>query len=117
MAELPQNIQEKLFTENIQVQDIPNIEAFQIYEKMKRCKKTKSAVPGELPARLRQEFNVELAGPAAIIFNNIAKTGIWPESWKKEYGTVLTKVSPPEDESQLRIISITYQLSNGAVCY
>ena len=69
-------------------------------------------MPGELPARLRQEFNVELAGPAAIIFNNIAKTGIWPDSWKKEYGTVLKKVpSSPEDESQLRIISITYQLS------
>jgi hypothetical protein len=78
---------------------------------MRKCKKTKSAVPGEMPARLRQEFNVELAGPAAIIFNNIAKTGIWPESWKKEYGTVLEKVSPPADESQLRIISITYQLS------
>ena len=78
---------------------------------MKKCKKTKSAVPGELPARLRQEFNVELAGPAAILFNNIAKTGIWPESWKKEYGTVLKKVPSPEDESQLRIISLTYQLS------
>ena len=109
---LPQNIQMKLLEENIQAVDIPNIEAFQIFEKMRRCKKTKSAVPGELPARLRQEFYVELAGPAAIIFNNIAKTGSWPNSWKKEYGTVLKKVlSQPEDESQLRIISITYQLS------
>jgi hypothetical protein len=94
------------------VQDIPYIEAYQIYEKMRKCKKTKSAVPGELPARLRQKFNVELAGPAEIIFNNIARTGIWPQTWKKEYGTVLKKVtSSPEDESQLRIISITYHLS------
>lgn len=112
VAKLSQHIQEKLGPENIQIKDIPYIEAHHIHEKMKKCKTTKSAVPGEFPARLRQQFNVELAGPAAIIFNNIAKTGIWPQSWKKEYGTVLKKVtSSPEDESQLRIISITYQLS------
>ena len=97
---------------NIHAQDIPYIEAFQIFGKMKKWKKTKSAVPGELPARLRQEFSVELAAPAAIIFNNMAKTGVWPQSWKQEYGTVLKKVtSLTEDESQLRIFSITYQLS------
>ena len=65
-----------------------------------------------MPARLRQEYYVELAGPAAIIFNNIAQTGMWPQSWKEEFGTVLKKTTnAPEDESQLRIISITYQLS------
>ena len=71
---------------------------------MKRCKKTKSAVPGELPARLWQEFDVELAGPAAIIFNNIAKIGIWPESGKKECGTVLKKVTSPEDPSWIDVL-------------
>ena len=78
---------------------------------MRKCKKTQSAVPGEMPSRLRQEYWVELAGPAAIIFNNIAQTGSWPQSWKSEFGTVLKKTNIPEDESQLRIISITYQLS------
>ena len=111
VAKLPQNIQNKISDLNIEVSNIPHIEAFQIFDKMKKCKKTKSAVPGELPARLRQEFNVEFAGAAAIIFNNIAKTGSWPQSWKREYGTVLEKVTPPEDESQLRVISITYHLS------
>ena len=91
--------------------EIPLIEPYQVYEKMRKCKKTKSAVPGEIPARLRQEYIVELATPAAIIFNNIAQTAIWPQSWKAEYGTVLKKTNIPEDESQLRIISITYQLS------
>ena len=68
-------------------------------------------MPGEIPARLRHEFNIELAGPASIIFNNIAQTAMWPDSWKQEYGTILKKVNIPEDESNLRIISITYQLS------
>jgi hypothetical protein len=111
LARLPLGVRNKL-SMAVNQQDIPVIEAYQVYEKMRTCKKTKSAVPGEMPARLRQEYYVELAGPAAIIFNNIAQTGMWPLSWKEEFGTVLKKTtSAPEDESQLRIISITYQLS------
>ena len=45
-------------------------------------------MPGEMPARLRQEFNVELAEPASIIFNNIAQSAIWPQTWKDEYETI-----------------------------
>ena len=78
---------------------------------MKKCKKTKSAVPGEIPARLRQQYNAELAEPATIIFNNIATSGVWPISWKNEYGTVLKKTPIPADESMVKIISITYQFS------
>ena len=59
--------------------DIPNIEAFHVWEMMKRGKKTKSSVPGELPAKLRHEFGPELAEPAAIVFNQIATTGLWPD--------------------------------------
>ena len=110
LERLPQGIQDKLNLVTNQ-NEIPLIEPFQVFEKMRKCKKTKSAVPGEIPARLRQEYIVELATPAAIIFNNIAQTAIWPQSWKAEYGTVLKKTNIPEDESQLRIISITYQLS------
>jgi hypothetical protein len=68
-------------------------------------------VPGEMHARLRQEFNVELAEPASIIFNNIAQNAIWLQTWKDKYGTILNKCNIPEDESMLRIISITYKLS------
>ena len=110
LGRLTQTVQNKL-TQFNDLNEIPVIEPYQVYEKMRKCKKTKSAVPGEIPARLRQEYIVELATPAAIIFNNIAQTAIWPQSWKSEYGTVLKKTNIPEDESQLRIISITYQLS------
>ena len=107
---LPPAVQIKL-EEEVNSCDIPTIYPYQIYEKMKQCKKTKSAVPGEVPARLRQAFTVELSEPAAIIFNNIALTGCWPQTWKNEYGTVLKKADNPEDESMLRKISITHQMS------
>ena len=55
--------------------DIPRIETFQVWEIMKKGRKTKSTVPGELPARLRHEFGPELAEPAAILFNQILTTG------------------------------------------
>ena len=55
--------------------NIPIIEAWEVWEIMKRGKKTKSCVPGELPARLRHEFGPELADPASVIFNKIASTG------------------------------------------
>ena len=78
---------------------------------MKRSKKTKSAVPGELPARLRHEFGPELAGPAAIIFNNIAQTGEWVTHWKHESAVPLKKVEVPANEGDVRLISITHHLS------
>ena len=107
---LPGHVQD-ILRQEVNSIDIPVIQPFQVYEIMKKCKKTKSAVPGELPARLRQEFSVELAVPASIIFNNIAQSARWPQTWKDEFGTVLKKEIIPEDESMLRIISITYQLS------
>ena len=107
---LPEDVQSKL-RQDVNSVDIPIIQPFQVFEKWKKCKKTKSSVPGELPARLRQEFSVELSEPAAIIFNNVAQSSQWPQTWKKEFGTILKKENLPEDESMLRVISITYQLS------
>ena len=78
---LPNEVQTKL-KEEVNSCNLPYIQPYQIYEKMKGCKKTKSVVPGELPARIRQAFDVELAEPASIIFNNILRTGCWPQTWK-----------------------------------
>ena len=91
--------------------DIPIIEAWEVWETMKKGKKTKSSVPGELPARLRHEFGPELAGPASIIFNKIASSGEWPEQWKEGWAVPLKKVDAPTDESEIRLIEITSYLS------
>ena len=56
---------------------------------MRKCKKTKSAVLGQIPARLRQEFNLELATPASIIFNIIAPTAKWPNSIGRKPGNAV----------------------------
>ena len=91
--------------------DIPVIEPYQVWEMMKAGRKTKSSVPGELPARLRHEFGPELAQPAAIIFNNIARSGQWVEHWRHGAAIPLKKCDNPKDEAQTRIIEITYYLS------
>jgi hypothetical protein len=91
--------------------DIPHIEAYEVWEMIKTGQKTKSSVPGELPARLRHEFGPELAGPASIIFNQIATSGQWPEHWKEGSAVPLKKVPSPNDESEVRLIEITYFLS------
>ena len=96
----------------INKQELPVVEAWQVWEAMKRGKKTRSTVPGELPARLRHEFGPKLAEPAAVIFNNIVATGQWPEHWKEGSAVPLKKVQQqPKDESETRLIEITHFLS------
>ena len=107
---LPEIVQQKLSSE-IYPGDLPRITAHQVWQIQKGKKKTLSAVPGELPPRLRNEFSVELCEPAAMIFNNITISAEWCEEWKLEYGTPLKKVENPANEESLRIISITHQLS------
>ena len=110
MNSLPIRVREKLDAP-VNSCDIPKIEVFEVWEMMKKGKKTKSSVPGELPARLRHEFGPELAEPAAIIFNQIASTGEWPEHWKEGSAVPLKKVNQPKDESETRLIEITHYLS------
>ena len=107
---LPDRVKQKLNTQ-INSDELPIISAHQIWKIQKGRKISQSAVPCELPPRLRNEFSVELCKPAALIFNNITKSAEWCESWKLEYGTPLEKVTNPANEGSLRIISITHHLS------
>ena len=91
--------------------EIPDITDYAVYENIKKSKKPRSSVPGDLPRRIVQEFAPELATPAGIIFRNIAKSGHWPKQWRLEYGTPLQKQSNPINEDQLRIISLTSYFS------
>ena len=107
---LPIFVQVKL-TEKVQPNELPTIYSFEIWNKMKAGKKTKSAVPWELPARLRHEFGPELTTPATIIFNNIIQTGEWVTHWKHEWAIPLKKLDIPIDEGDVRLIAITPYLS------
>ena len=74
------------------------IAAHDIWQIQQGKNKTLSAVPGELPPRLRNQFSVEMCEPAALILNNITRTAEWCEDWKIEYGTPLQKVPNPANE-------------------
>ena len=74
---------------------------------MKKAKKSKSVLPGDVPKRILNEFSPEFSTPMCKIFNNISKSGHWPKVWRIEYGTALQKKQNPETEDDLRIISLT----------
>ena len=78
---------------------------------MKKTKKPRSHVPGDLPRRLVQEFAPELAAPVGKIIRNIVQSGEWPKTWRVEHGIPLEKVTNPVSEDDLRIISLTPFLS------
>ena len=73
-----------------------------VYEKIKSSKKSKSAVPGDIPKTLVQECSADLSVPVSQIFQNILNTCHWPKQWR---------VPNPKNEDQLRIISLTSYLS------
>ena len=78
-----------------------------VWHKIKKSKKPKSVVPGDVPKQIVQEFSPEFATPMAKIFDHISKTGHWPKSWRTEFGIALQKQPNPVDEDHLRIISLT----------
>ena len=100
---VPDEVKAKL-DQPVLEKDIPIISDHAVYEVIRKSKKPRSSVPGDLPRRLVQEFGPELTTPAAKIYRNIAKSGHWPKPWRLEYGTPLQKVKNPVSEENLRII-------------
>ena len=107
---LPDTVKEKV-SQIFSAQDLPEITEHNMYKAIRKSKKPKSQVPGDLPRRLIQEFGPELAAPAAKILRNIVQTGQWPRQWRVEYGIPLKKEDNPKTEDDLRIISLTSYFS------
>ena len=88
--------------------NVPYIEDYQVYNYIKSAKKPRSkGVPGDLPKKILSEFPLELAAPVGKIFRSIMETNIWPSKWTIEHGIVLKKISVPDTELDLRIISLS----------
>ena len=85
----------------------PTVSELACYERMVAAKKPHSGVPGDLPQGLIKEFSVELARPLKDLFNNIIQSGTWPDPWKVEYVTPISKIPQPETEDDLRPIALT----------
>ena len=103
---LPKHIKD-LVLSPVNPDEVPVLSELDVLLKIIATKKTKSTVPGDLPKKLLVEFPAQLSPPVTNIFNSIIQTGDWARQWKKEYGTAIPKVSPPKDEDDLRIISLT----------
>ena len=81
-SNLSETVQKKL--KNRLEAKIPYVSRYKVENMIRKAKKTKSGVPGDLPAVLTKEFGPELAAPLSTIYNNIVKTGKWPDNWKTE---------------------------------
>ena len=78
---------------------------------LRKAKKPKSTVKGDLPPRLVNLVAQHLKKPVASIYNEIIRTLVWPVAWKREYVTVIPKKPLPESFADLRNISCTTLLS------
>ena len=89
----------------------PFLEEYQVYDKMKCLKITKSTHPLDIPANLRKECSIFLAAPLTNIFNACLESQIYPDLWKQEIVTPVNKISCPLSLSDLRKIVLTSDYS------
>ena len=92
----------------------PVLTHHQVYCNMKRVKKPKSSVKGDVPTILLNRYPFQYAQPATKIFNEVIRSASWPRQWVQEEAIVLSKLKPqqlPKNEDDLRTISKTAWLS------
>ena len=110
VTKLPQRVKDKIFHPDV-AKDCPQIEEYQVHQKFQKRGYKSSSVPGDIPSKLKREFAPEIAQPAALIYNEITRSGVYPRQWVTEYVTPIPKVTPPDSEDDLRNISLTPDLS------
>ena len=89
----------------------PQVDEFEVYQRINKLKKTKSTLPLDIPDKLRQECAVHLAAPLTEIYNDCLSQSIYPSIWKQEWVTPAPKVNYPKEISDLRKISSTCDYS------
>ena len=86
---------------------VPDLEEYEVFEKIRKSKKPNSSVPGDLPKKLVQEFSCELSTPVTTIYNSILRKFEYPRQWVIEHQIPLPKCYPPSSEDALRNIAKT----------
>ena len=84
---------------------IDPLELHEAAARVRRFRKPKSMVVGDLFPELVTKFANFLAIPLTSIFNEIVRTSLWPLNWKVEYVTIIPQNSCPQDFGDLRNIS------------
>ena len=85
----------------------PIIEVYEISAQLKKCKKPRSQVDGDVNPNLVSKFHDLFAIPLYYIFNTITTSLTWPSLWKSETVHLIPKTSAPSELSQLRNLSCT----------
>ena len=85
----------------------PALCVHEVAKRIKKFRKPKSMVPGDIYPDLMTKFSDFFALPLTNIYNEITETAVWPTQWKKEFVTVIPKKKEPEKLSDLRNISCT----------
>ena len=86
---------------------LPVLEKHEVAKRILKFRKPKSMVRGDIFPSLMTLFSDFFAIPLTSIFNEIASTFTWPDSWKEESVTVIPKKTRPESFGDLRNISCT----------
>ena len=89
----------------------PQVDEYEVYEKIKKLNNTKSTFNIDIPNKLRNEFAVELTTPLTDIINTSLAKQVYPTLWKKETVTPAPKVTHPKTVRDLRKISSTSDFS------
>ena len=90
---------------------LPALSLHEVSARIKRFRKPKSMVEGDVFPELLTKFCDFFAMPLTDIYNEIASSLQWPASWKAEYVTIIPKNSCPQDFEDLRNISCTAMIS------
>ena len=86
---------------------LPVLDTFEVASRIRRFRKPKSMVPGDVFPQLVTQFSDFFAIPLTAVYNDITRTGVWPVGWKREYVTIIPKGNNPSTLSDLRNISCT----------
>jgi hypothetical protein len=91
-------------------QQPPQVEEYNVYQRLKSLKKTRSTLPIDIPDKLRRACSVELSLPLTDIILSLTEAK-YPQLWKHEWVTPAPKVTNPKEISDLRKISCTSDYS------
>ena len=70
---------------------LPLLQPWDVAARIKKFKKPKSQIPGDIPPDLVTKFSDQLAVPLTYIYNQVLNTLEWPELWKSETVTIIPK--------------------------
>ena len=89
----------------------PRLTREQVAKKLRKFKKPKSSVQGDIFPALINPTADWLAMPLQDIYNSISNSHEWPEGWKTEFVTPIPKKGLPQTPNDLRNISCTLHIS------